>query len=302
MSNICAALWHSFFITSINNASLAFPEVIYIAYPAYEMPYTGQDVMDTTTLITIVALIPCLLFGFYINKVVNFFVLIGRRTTPVTLWMNGISAGLLSTNDMKMNRVFGGVKRIFFLFPWASRRMLYSDWGVSNKADAMALMATLTSPLGLQNAGLQDLAELHQADQLSEADFLSQFQVEENSRDYKYLQTVHRARRRFGDNAAIGWDYSRAVFLYGQCYVSRFMSYEEALEGALALCQRTQKIFNSWDEFNESYMEGMRCWVYGSDGVYFKLIDQRIKLLAKLKSKPNSPFQLPWQMELKRDW
>ena len=91
------------------------------------------------------------------------------------------------------------------------------------------------------------------------------------------------------------WDYSRAMSLLSSSYLIGYISREEALDRSLEIAKFIQSKYSSWDEFINSYLKGYEIWSNESG-------DERRAVYNKLKSMPNSLYNLPWNLELKKEW
>lgn len=111
------------------------------------------------------------------------------------------------------------------------------------------------------------------------------------------LQEGHRAeyqqRGEQGDIAA--WDYSRALSLLSSGYVCGYLSRKDALNRSLEIARQVQKMYSSWDNFQAAYFKGYEYWADDSSS-------KRQQVYRALKSKPNSLYNLPWDLALQRVW
>ena len=98
-----------------------------------------------------------------------------------------------------------------------------------------------------------------------------------------------------GEDAISAWDYSRLVMLLSSYYVVGYYSETEALEEALEVSRMIQKKYGSWDTFTDSYMMGYEYWAKESS-------DYRRLVYEILQEEPDSPYRLPWDMKLVKDW
>lgn len=99
----------------------------------------------------------------------------------------------------------------------------------------------------------------------------------------------------YGSDAAAGWDYSRAMSLLGYYYLAGYYTEEEALDQSMETAVVIQSIFDSWDDFMESYFLGYEYWAEESS-------DERRALYEEIKAASDSPFQLDWEMTFEKTW
>lgn len=99
----------------------------------------------------------------------------------------------------------------------------------------------------------------------------------------------------YGPDAALGWDYSRAMSLLGYYYLAGFYTEEEALDQSLEVAKMIQETFDSWDSFMESYFVGYEYWSEESS-------DERRQIYEEIKASADNPFALEWETELEKTW
>ena len=105
-----------------------------------------------------------------------------------------------------------------------------------------------------------------------------------------------------GDKGVWAWDLQRLILISCLGYVSDYISYEEALDWCLKAGKKLQGIYDSWDDFMQSYLLGY-CFWSGND-----LHDeeseayQRAQIYKFYKNKKGSPFSVLWDHSLTREW
>ena len=85
------------------------------------------------------------------------------------------------------------------------------------------------------------------------------------------------------------------VMLLSSYYVAGYYSETEALDEALEASRMIQTKYDSWDTFTDSYMLGYEYWAEESS-------DYRRMVYEMLAADPDSPYSLPWNMKLVKDW
>lgn len=99
-----------------------------------------------------------------------------------------------------------------------------------------------------------------------------------------------------GDKKEVAaWDYSRALSLLSSGYIAGYLQKEEALMRSLEIGKICQSEYSSWDAFMQAYFKGNQLW--SSIGLGMKQ-----NAYASLKKLPNSPYNIPWNLQLRKDW
>lgn len=99
-----------------------------------------------------------------------------------------------------------------------------------------------------------------------------------------------------GKEGDIGaWDYSRAMSLLSSGYVCAYISKQEALDRSLEIAKVIQSAYTSWDDFMNSYLKGYEYWSSHTP-------KGRWQIYENLRKQKNSLYNIPWNLELKREW
>lgn len=99
-----------------------------------------------------------------------------------------------------------------------------------------------------------------------------------------------------GDKAAKAWNFSRAMMLCNTGYKVNWWDYESSLDMMLSMAPTIQQSFTSWEEFNDSYMQGFIGWNGAGGPIY----DQREK--AYNSTKNSDYFKIDWNTKLEKVW
>ncbi len=227
----------------------------------------------------------------------------GNKASPAILWMNGTYAVLLTLNQRNLNYVFGGVAKKKQTTELAKQNLI-KHWGIHDLEEGNAMIAELTSERGLHNALLLKYVDEMQLLGLSRQDFERHNQKITSNIKHQLLDRVSfDATQEFADQAILAWDFGRAVYLLSDFYLAGMITKEDALQRSMAICQKIQQLFNSWHDFNRSYLYGFRFWLYSTETELKLTADQNtIKIIEKLEKQAHSPFQLDWNMRLEKDW
>lgn len=205
------------------------------------------------------------------------------------LWINGTHAilTLLNGGDVK---IFGG----FEPSPAIQAEWLHSleaAWDITDRDDLVYMIDTLT--LGRHNPRFIEEVKYYELDDITEEELYNELMFLDDEEEIMFFAMLFNAYDMFGENAIMGWDLSRAAQLCAQGYLAGFLSYEEALERALAVGKVIQQIFVSWDDFWESYFIGYYWWSKDLDGLF-----ERLDIYGDLEAIPNSPLKLNWNLDL----
>jgi len=216
--------------------------------------------------------------------------------TDTILWMNGTHAVLTSLNGMSY-LIFGGAEANMASIE-ADKNMLSRQWGITDRASADEKWNRLVSR-GHRGKFAEEMERL-------EADGLGGVPEEEREsflcENYGMDETEAERYKRFyeayeekGQDAIAAWDYSRAIMLMSSFYYVGYYEAEEALDKSLEIALITQKAFDSWDDFTDSYMMGYEYWAEEGS-------DFRRMVYEMLLEEPDSPYRLDWNIKLKKSW
>jgi hypothetical protein len=204
------------------------------------------------------------------------------------LWINGTHAVLTVSNGLDVS-IYGGAEpspemRIEF------QCSLNCWWSITGHGELIDTISRLTS--GMHNTRFLDDAEYYGITEITEEELIYELQHADDD-TFFYFQAMFEAYSRFGENAIMAWDLSRAVQLYSQGYMAGYISYDEALTGSLYAGKIIQETFGSWNDFWESYLYGYFYW----SGDVAEFI-RRIDIIGALFEREDSPFNLEWFLDL----
>ena len=63
-----------------------------------------------------------------------------------------------------------------------------------------------------------------------------------------------------------------------------------------------QEYFNSWEEFNQSYLYGYAYWLGEDPMDADSSTAERAGIVDTLSSQANGPFSVDWNTELEKEW
>ena len=98
-----------------------------------------------------------------------------------------------------------------------------------------------------------------------------------------------------GNANGSAWDYSRTMSNLGHYYQAGFYTETEALDKALEIARVIQTRFDSWDAYNQSYLDGYNGWRSADS-------EGREPYLESLKTSKNNPFAIDWNLPLEKSW
>ena len=190
-----------------------------------------------------------------------------KRKYPDTVkWFLACQA-ILSIAGEQNPGIFGGAYRNPDTAA-AQREVLFDSWGFNKKEDFMAMLPKLYDGRSAR-----------------------QYETDPNSN-----------RDRLNNKGIWAWDLQRLIALCGLGYICDYISYEDSLDWCLKAGQKLQNIYSSWDDFFESYLLGY-CYWSGDD-----LSDDdseaymRKGIYEFYKNRPDSPWNIPWNHPLKKEW
>lgn len=217
--------------------------------------------------------------------------------TDTLRWFNAAYAVLIDLNGRDFN-LFGGIpanddsKTIM-------QAGLVDSWGVEDRASADENIDWILSEghrvdfaenmKALEDAGVtadtstEDLAALLK----DEYDF-----EDETANSFARAFGVYTEH---GADAIAAWDYSRAMYLLSAYYHAGYYTEQEALDKSLKVAQTIQSMYESWDDFMDSYLWGYDYWAEEES-------TERREIYNKLKAQSDSPFRFDFKMNLEKTW
>ena len=85
-------------------------------------------------------------------------------------------------------------------------------------------------------------------------------------------------------------------------YAAGYCTYEEAMDKMLEAAVKSQELFDSWADFNQSYLYGYSYWAEESLDDSEGSAAERAALISSMESLAAGPFAADWNMELKKEW
>jgi hypothetical protein len=91
------------------------------------------------------------------------------------------------------------------------------------------------------------------------------------------------------------WDFARVASVAGSSYLAYLLDLETAWRWMKRAALALQPVFGSFAEFGQHYVEGLKLWCEAPDAPEVAACQAA---LAALCSREDSPFRLPWDMEI----
>lgn len=211
-------------------------------------------------------------------------------------WFNASNAILIDANRWDY-QIYGGLEPNE-ANQTAAKYVLDNSWGVTDKDSADETLEWLLSEGHridftadmeiLESAGIGGIDEDERA-----AFLLENFDLDENGAEY-YARWYGRYEE-YGEDAASGWDYNRALSQLANFYLAGYYTLEEALDASLLIAETVQESFDSWDDYMESYFTGYEYWSEGDS-------DARREIYEKLQSASDNPYSVDFNVRLEKSW
>lgn len=190
--------------------------------------------------------------------------------------------------------------------------LLYSSWDVTDRKSGIE---TVNKLLGgghrakcrecmddLQEWGLMDLSEQRFAEEMTQIVTGERTDIDLGDVPGRYAVAYYMYHMGIEAEYIAAWDFCRVNQLYADFYLCGFMDYEEAMDASLENSQRLQKMYDSWDEMMDAYMMGYQFWQGDLEITEDSPTKERRSYYEMRKNSGDSPYELDWNMELKKSW
>lgn len=223
-------------------------------------------------------------------------------------FINGMTAVLDSVNGgsiretYKMLEDMGADESQLEILASGARQSLSDSWGVESTSDLLETADWLMNEGHNQNA-LEFLADFGGFDETDRDAFdakLREQNLDEES--CISLLAAYDAWSAYKEGAIAAWDLSRIGTIMGFGYAAGYCTYEEAMDKMLEAAEKSQELFDSWVDFNKSYLYGYSYWAEESLDDSGSSAGGRAELVSSMESQVNGPFAIDWNMELKKEW
>lgn len=218
------------------------------------------------------------------------------KRTDTIQWFNNTYAVLTKLNDWDYT-LYGG-RKANTVSKALAQNLLLSTWDITDRKSADESLDWLLTeghrvPFAeemshLEEAGLSEVPIETRAEAISETYGIDP----EWSQRYAAWYALY---EQYGEDAAAGWDYSRAMSCLSYYYLAGFYTKEESLDQSMEIAETLQSTFDSWDSFMESYFAGYEYWSEESSNT-------RRDVYEELKTSSDNPFNLDWNITLEKSW
>lgn len=100
------------------------------------------------------------------------------------------------------------------------------------------------------------------------------------------------------DIESAAWDLCRACQILGMGYVGGYIERNEMVQESVKVGKIMQKYFHSWEELYNSYVKGYAEWRKDAGEDADKDIQARESLCLKLRTMPDGPCTVDWNLAL----
>lgn len=103
------------------------------------------------------------------------------------------------------------------------------------------------------------------------------------------------------NQAGQAWELCRSMQLLGCAYLVEWCGREEMLRRSCEVGKIIQNTFQSWDELCQGFLDGFAAWRLSSGlapEAAREYVQQRADIYWAIKGRKDSPYNLPWRMEL----
>ncbi len=179
---------------------------------------------------------------------------------------------------------------------------LADSWDIEDAA-ALMEMADWLMKEGHNQESIESLIKFNPSSTGDRDSFKKQLEESGEAEDIcNSILAAYDAWSAYGDDAISAWDLSRVNTIMGFGYGAGYCTYEEAMDKCLEAAKKAQESFQSWEDFNQSYLNGYAYWTGESLDDPDSSAGNRAEIIKALSSQANGPFSVDWNMELKKDW
>lgn len=219
--------------------------------------------------------------------------------TDTLLWLNGTWAGLLVENGGNVKE-FASQEPIVLLDRYLTKKVLKKWWGITNRKTLMEQIIDKSEYCMLRQ-GYDKAVAQRELWKLEDDEFYTTIrELDLPDSDYDDLVAIHVIAKQIEPTNMIAYDYSRVMMLCEYGYRCGYLKLDEAIEMSIVIGKKMQQCFSSWEAMNESYLIGYLFWLIVSDQNVEESWQSRVKALESVQAMKDGPFQLPWDLELKR--
>lgn len=229
-------------------------------------------------------------------------VTVTKDTLSDTLrWFNATYAIITSRNGGDLSLI-GGYSTKNMLNVQLVKSGLEESWEIKDKTSADETLTWLTEEGGHNAALLKEYKENTLSEYTREELTETLSDATYTDKDRTYYLGIFDAVNKYGDNAILAWDLTRAMQLSAWCYIAGYYTYEEAMDKSLVIAEQLQEAYNSWEDMIDSYFYGFQYW--NDDDISDEASESyaRYKVYQELMEQTDSPYSIEWKYDLQKDW
>lgn len=196
----------------------------------------------------------------------------------------------------------GGTEDELEYFESQAIQVLSEQWGIEDSSSLWEMADSLI--LGGHNPNaLKFLEEYGGTEETDRGAFEAKLREQDLDEETCIcLLAAYDAWSAYGEGAIAAWDLSRVGTIMGFGYAAGYCTYEEAMDKTLEAAEKAQELFDSWEDFNQSYLYGYSYWSGESLENSESSAAERAELVYSMEALENGPFAVDWSMELKKEW
>lgn len=105
------------------------------------------------------------------------------------------------------------------------------------------------------------------------------------------------------DQGGRAWELCRSMQLLGCAYLVGWCGRKELLRRSREVGLTMKRHFQSWEELCQGFLDGYSAWrlSYGATAENLAEVQQRADIYWELRGRADSPYRLPWNMDLSAD-
>ncbi|MBS4960481.1 MAG: DUF1266 domain-containing protein [Clostridiales bacterium] len=211
--------------------------------------------------------------------------------SPTLRWMNTAGSILIAANQHTNFYLLAGWRYNNESDREIIKTMLWDYWGIQGHEAAIKEMRSLIDE-GMRARYRREMDSLsHKYQNYTEDQLIEEAQKNNPKADGdSYLPKMLTSWRRYGENALLGWDMGRCVYITQCCYLASYISMQEMLDLCVDAGTKAQAFFQNWEEMMESYLLGGQFWQHEDRNDPKSMTAERWKLYEQMW-KGRKPFQ-----------
>lgn len=202
-------------------------------------------------------------------------------------WLNAPNALFIEYNDGDFD-YFGGFKKTYSTKKFA-KKYLEESYSISSSKELIDAVSLL------KDGQTQQMFN----NQYSYINNYSSNKSKLKNLDKNKNEWLLKTYKEHGDTSILAFDLGRSYMLLSMGYLANYITYENALTYSLDIGKTIQDNFDTWSEYNESYLNGLY-YISSTEEekqIYldFQDIDENIN------KNPSSPFDIKFNLNLNNE-